>query len=188
MRATCSIATIGDGPHSITRALAAEPVQSAIMSRAKARSLWLAAPAFLAACSSSPSAQSAPTHPLASATTTAASASVQDTIPTPPPDTAAPTPSSTLTPASTLVPVDPTVLIPIALGNKPFPADGDTLVSQHNGYTGDPNAILQRWLVTPMAVPSGPRISWTTTTRSASAPCATCCRCVPAIGAGCGLR
>jgi hypothetical protein len=72
--------------------------------------------------------------------------------------TAVPAPSSTLTPASTLVPVDATVLVPVALGNKPFAADGDTLVSQHNGYTGDPNAVLQTWLVTPMAVPSGPDV------------------------------
>jgi len=56
------------------------------------------------------------------------------------------------------VPVDPTVLIPVAVGNKPFPADADTIVSQHIGYTGDPNAILQTWLVTPMAVPSGPDV------------------------------
>ena len=56
------------------------------------------------------------------------------------------------------VPVDPSVLVPVALGNKPFAADGDTLVSQHNGYTGDPNAILQTWLVAPMAVPSGPDV------------------------------
>jgi len=90
--------------------------------------------------------------------TAAALPSAVDTIPIPPPDTAAPASSSTLAPASTLVPVDPTVLIPVAVGNKPFPADADTIVSQHNGYTGDPNAILQTWLVTPMAVPSGPDV------------------------------
>jgi hypothetical protein len=56
------------------------------------------------------------------------------------------------------VPVDPSLLIPIALGNKPFPADADELVTQHHGYTGDPNAILQAWLITPMAVPSGPDV------------------------------
>jgi hypothetical protein len=56
------------------------------------------------------------------------------------------------------VPVDPTLLIPIALGNKPFPADGDELATLHHGYTGDPNAILQTWLVSPMAVPSGPDV------------------------------
>jgi len=138
--------------------LAADPVESPIMSRAKARRLWLAAPALVAACSSSPSAQSAPTQPVPTAETSASSAAVADTLPAPAPETAASAPSSTLTPASTLVPVDPTVLIPVALGNKAFAADADTLVSQHNGYTGDPNAILQAWLVTPMAVPSGPDV------------------------------
>jgi hypothetical protein len=68
------------------------------------------------------------------------------------------TTSSTLPPASTLVPVDPSMLIPIALGNGPFPADGDELVTQHQGFTGDPNATLQEWLITPMAVPSGPDV------------------------------
>jgi hypothetical protein len=57
-----------------------------------------------------------------------------------------------------LVPVDPTVLIPIAVGNKPFPADADTLAVEHDGYTGDPNAILQEWLIIPLAVPSGPDV------------------------------
>jgi hypothetical protein len=56
------------------------------------------------------------------------------------------------------VPVDPSLLIPIAIGNKPFPADGDALVTEHHGYTGDPNAVLQEWLITPMAVPSGPDV------------------------------
>jgi hypothetical protein len=65
---------------------------------------------------------------------------------------------STVPPASTLVPVDPSMLIPIALGNGPFPADGDELVTQHRGFTGDPNATLQAWLITPMAVPSGPDV------------------------------
>ena len=71
--------------------------------------------------------------------------------------TSAPT-SSTLAPSSTLVPVDPTILIPIPLGNKAFPADADALANEHNGYTGDPNATLQQWLITPMAVPSGPDV------------------------------
>jgi len=130
------------------------------MSRPRSRFLWLAVPAFLAACSNSPSAQSTPTQPALAPETAAASTSVgpADTITAAPPLTAVPEPSSTLTPASTLVPVDPAVLIPIALGNKPFAADADSLVSQHNGYTGDPNAILQAWLVTPMAVPSGPAV------------------------------
>ena len=56
------------------------------------------------------------------------------------------------------MPVDPTQLIPVALGNKPFPADADELATEHNGYTGDPNAVLQTWLVMPMAVPSGPDV------------------------------
>jgi hypothetical protein len=67
-------------------------------------------------------------------------------------------PSSTVAPASTAVPVDPSVLIPVAIGNQPFPADADELVTEHRGYTGDPNAILQAWSITPMAVPSGPDV------------------------------
>ncbi|MEY2402043.1 MAG: hypothetical protein QOJ08_2154, partial [Ilumatobacteraceae bacterium] len=66
--------------------------------------------------------------------------------------------TSTLPPATTLVPIDPTLLIPIAVDNKPFPADADELAIEHNGYTGDPNATLQTWLITPMAVPSGPDV------------------------------
>ena len=50
--------------YSITRALAADPVELPIMSRARARSLWLAAPALLAACSSSPGTQASTTEPL----------------------------------------------------------------------------------------------------------------------------
>ena len=56
------------------------------------------------------------------------------------------------------MPVDPSILIPIALGNKPFPADADALATEHHGYTGDPNATLQQWLITPMAVPGGPDV------------------------------
>jgi hypothetical protein len=56
------------------------------------------------------------------------------------------------------VPVDPSILIPIAIGNKAFPADGDELATLHHGYTGDPNATLQVWLIMPMAVPSGPDV------------------------------
>ena len=74
-----------------------------------------------------------------------------------PPPTSEPS-TTTLPPASTLVPVDPTVLVPIAVGNKAFPADADELVSQYHGYTGDPNATLQTWLISPMAVPSGPDV------------------------------
>ena len=44
------------------------------------------------------------------------------------------------------------------MGNKAFPADGDELATLHNGYTGDPNATLQTFLITPMAVPSGPDV------------------------------
>jgi hypothetical protein len=66
--------------------------------------------------------------------------------------------TSTLPPATTLVPIDPSVLIPIEVGNRPFPADADELVTEHQGYTGDPNATLQTWLITPMAVPSGPDV------------------------------
>lgn len=128
------------------------------MVRARARSLWLAGPALLAACSSSPSAQTA----------TTTQTSVIETVA---PDTSAPQvtqastaaadtslPSTTLAPAVTLVPVDPSQLIPVALGSRPFPAPADELASEHHGYTGDPNAVLQTWLITPMAVPSGPDV------------------------------
>ena len=56
------------------------------------------------------------------------------------------------------MPIDPTLLIPIAIGNKPFPAPADDLAVEHHGFTGDPNAWLAAWLVTPMAVPSGPDV------------------------------
>ena len=71
---------------------------------------------------------------------------------------AATAPSSTFPPPTTATPVDPAILIPVALGNKPFPADGDALATEHRGYTGDPNATLQTWLIMPMAVPSGPDV------------------------------
>ncbi len=123
------------------------------MTPARARSLWLAASALLVACSSSPNAESSspPPSPLVTESITV------PTIVTTVVPTSAPT-STTLEPASTFVPVDPLILIPIALGNKPFPADGDALASEHHGYTGDPNAYLQQWLITPMAVPSGPDV------------------------------
>jgi hypothetical protein len=116
--------------------------------------LWLAGPALLAACTNSPSTStSAPesTSPSAATVVPTLATAVATT-----PTTAVAT--STLPPPSTLVPVDPSILIPIALGNKPFPADPDELVTQHRGYTGDPNATLQAWLITPMAVPSGPDV------------------------------
>jgi len=128
------------------------------MSRARACSLWLAAPVLIAACSSASGTQETTTQPLVPVATAAPAGTEAAAITVPPAVTSAPEPSSTIAPASTLVPVDPTVLIPLALGNKPFPADADQLVSQHNGYTGDPNAILQTWRITPMAVPSGPDV------------------------------
>ncbi|MBK5332962.1 MAG: hypothetical protein JJD93_13375, partial [Ilumatobacteraceae bacterium] len=123
------------------------------MTPARARSLWLAAPVLLVACSSSPSTQPASTPPLSPVT--------ESIVPTTDAATVAPTsapPTSTLAPATTLVPVDPTILIPVALGNQPFPANADALAAEHRGYTGDPNATLQQWLITPMAVPSGPDV------------------------------
>ena len=123
------------------------------MTRARARPLWLAGPALLAACSSSPSAsrlrrrrrrrsQTSPT------TTTDADGGVDQRR----------TFARPSQPPTTLVPVDPTQLIPVALGNKALPADADELATLHQGYTGDPNATLQTWLITPMAVPIGPDI------------------------------
>ena len=123
------------------------------MTPARARSLWLAAPVLLVACSSSPSAQSTSTPPSPLVTEPIEIPIVIETVA----PTSAPT-STTLEPLTTFVPVDPTILIPITLGNKPFPADGDALAAEHHGYTGDPNAHLQQWLVTPMAVPSGPDV------------------------------
>jgi hypothetical protein len=114
-----------------------------------ARSLWLAASALAAACSSSPGTQSVTTAPLTPIETPTASTSPETPTPT------SATPSATSPPPTTLVPVDQSVLIPVAIGNKPFPADADELATEHQGYTGDPNATLQTWLITPMAVPSG---------------------------------
>jgi hypothetical protein len=125
------------------------------MTRARARSLWLAGSALLAGCASSPDAQ-APTSAATTILDTAAATAASTTPATPAPTTAAST--TTLPPASTLVPVDPTLLVPVALGNKPFPADADELASEYHGYTGDPNATLQAWLISPIAVPSGPDV------------------------------
>ncbi|HEY0521002.1 MAG TPA: hypothetical protein VGC84_16040 [Ilumatobacteraceae bacterium] len=129
------------------------------MTRALARPLWLAATVLLVGCASSQRATPATQPPVVAATIAAAIAQTTTTatIEPLPSSTTAP-PTSTIAPASTLVPVDPSVLIPIAVGNKPFPANADELASEHQGYTGDPNAILQTWLVTPMAVPSGPDV------------------------------
>jgi hypothetical protein len=107
---------------------------------------------LIAACSSSPSAQTV---------TTESAPQASDAQPATTASTVAPTstsPSTSIAPAVTMVPVDPTQLIPIALGNRPFPADGDELATLHHGFTGDPNAVLQSWLVSPMAVPSGPDV------------------------------
>ncbi|MGZ6983103.1 MAG: hypothetical protein ACXVH5_13130 [Ilumatobacteraceae bacterium] len=128
------------------------------MTRARARSLWLAWPAFVAACSSSANTVATTTSPSPSSTSTTiaqAAATTPTSTTTTPADTVA---SAAIAPASTLAPVDPSLLIPLALGNKAFPAPGDELASQHKGFTGDPNATLQAWLITPMAVPSGPDV------------------------------
>jgi hypothetical protein len=125
--------------------------------------LWLAVPAMIASCSSA-SGSSAPTPAAAAAipetvatTSSAPPVATAATSPATTPEASAPT-SSTSPPPSTSVPVDPTILIPIAVGNKPFPADGDELATLHDGYTGDPNATLQTYLITPMGVPSGPDV------------------------------
>ena len=123
------------------------------MTPARARSLWLAASALLVGCSSSPNTQ--PSSPSSSPLITE---SIAVTIVGATEAPASTPTSSTVAPASTFVPVDPLILIPIALGNKPFPADGDALATEYHGYAGDPNAYLQQWLITPMAVPSGPDV------------------------------
>ncbi|MEY2445244.1 MAG: hypothetical protein QOE00_1824, partial [Ilumatobacteraceae bacterium] len=126
------------------------------MSRARARSLWLAWPALIAACSSSPSAVATTlppaSSPFATVTTDATTTSPTATA------AAATTPAPTVAPPVTLSPIDPTVLIPLSIGNTAFPAPADELATEHDGFTGDPNATLQAWLITPMAVPSGPDV------------------------------
>jgi hypothetical protein len=114
---------------------------------------WLLVTVLAAAACSSPSAQpplaTAPVETTPPPTTSPAPATVEST---------SPTSTSILPPAVTLVPVDPAVLTPLAVGNEPFPATADELVTERNGYTGDPNAVLQQWSITPMAVPSGPDV------------------------------
>jgi hypothetical protein len=122
--------------------------------------LWLAWPLLLAACSGSSDTSTPPStggSADAVAPTVTAASTDTPTLPEISPAATDPTTSSA-PPASTLVPVDPSVLIPVAVGNAPFPADGDQLATLHNGYTGDPNAPLQAFLITPMAVPSGPDV------------------------------
>ena len=126
--------------------------------------MWLAGSVLIAACSSSPSSSTPNTTPPVATpvptTPARATTPTADTLPvaptTEPPTTDLPVP--TIATPSTLVPIDPSVLIPIAIGNKPFPAPGDELATEHHGFTGDPNAVLAGWLITPMAVPSGPDV------------------------------
>jgi hypothetical protein len=123
--------------------------------------MWLAPAALLAACSSSPGAQvttstpsspTIPTIPTIPAVSTAGTVATASTVP------ASAAPATTVAPPVTLVPVDPSLLMPVAIGNKPFAAPADGLATENNGYTGDPNATLQAWLITPIAVPSGPDV------------------------------
>jgi hypothetical protein len=76
--------------------------------------------------------------------------------------TTEPSTSSSIAPASggpsTSVPIDPAQLIPVTVGNKPFPGPGDELAAEFHGFSGDPNATLQVWKIMPMAVPSGPDV------------------------------
>ena len=126
------------------------------MTRPGARSLWLAWPALVAACSSAPTAT-------ATTATTATTASVVEadapTVSIAPTTTTADTiPAPTLPPPSTITPIDPALLIPLPIGNKAFPAPADELATEHHGFTGDPNATLQVWSIAPMVVPSGPDV------------------------------
>jgi hypothetical protein len=119
--------------------------------------MWLALPVLVCACSSSPGARAttSPTSPTLATTPvvpTPAAGSTTSLVPS----TGAP--DTTVAPPVTLVPVDTSLLVPLAIGNKPFPAPADELATEHHGYTGDPNATLQAWLITPMAVPSGPDV------------------------------
>jgi hypothetical protein len=123
------------------------------MIRATARSAWLAALLLVAACSdsaSSPPAGTTDTTPLAATT---------PIVPATESTTSTATSTSTIAPPGvTLLPVDPQVLIPLIVGNAPFPAAADDVVTERDGYTGDPNAPLQAWSIMPMAVPSGPDV------------------------------
>jgi hypothetical protein len=112
----------------------------------------VAAAALLAACSGSSTTGSTVTS-VAAVTSTSTTAVVATT--------AAASTTTVLAPAggpTTLEPIDPTQLIPIALGSKPFPAPGDDLATQYHAFPGDPNATLQLWKVMPMAVPNGPDV------------------------------
>jgi hypothetical protein len=115
--------------------------------------LWLAWPALVAACSSAPNATAT------TATTTSIAETAAPTVTIAATTTAADTiPAPTLPPPSTITPIDPTLLIPLAIGNSAFPAPADQLVNEHHGFAGDPNATLQVWSITPMVVPSGPDV------------------------------
>lgn len=59
---------------------------------------------------------------------------------------------------TTIAPADPSLFIPIDIGGKPFPGPADELAAQYHGFTGDPLATLQGWLIAPMAVPIGPDV------------------------------
>jgi hypothetical protein len=136
--------------------------------RSPSRSSWLVAAALAAAlvagCSSSGA--SSATTPSSSADVPASVASVAPTAvtaaaPTTPEPNSAPAAATALSlavPTVTLVPIDPSVLIPVAVGNKPFPGDADKIATEHQGFSGDANAPLQAWSIIPMAVPSGPDV------------------------------
>jgi hypothetical protein len=124
------------------------------MIRASARWAWLAALVLLTSCSDSAAPQAATTPADTTAAPVVTTAPVPETAET----TTAATTSTAAPPAVTLEPVDPALLIPLAVGNGPFPADADQLATERNGYAGDPNAPLQLWSVTPMAVPAGPDV------------------------------
>ena len=157
--------TTGDEPVSITRASAADIVESAIMTRARARLLWLAGPRvdrrlleLVRHIGNDFSVDHGHSrHRRRDIADHGGDDGSHHHGARRRPQASEPT-SSTSPPPSTAVPVDPSILIPIAVGNKPFPADGDELATLHHGYTGDPNATLQAWLITPMAVPSGPDV------------------------------
>jgi hypothetical protein len=127
------------------------------MTPAWARSLLLAGSVGLVACSSSGSTSepdatqiliaSTTIDPAPSTTSVAADASTTSMTITP---TSTPTGVST-----TAVAVDPSLFTLVDLGAAALPAPGDELAVQYHGFTGDPLATLQGWLITPMAVPSG---------------------------------
>lgn len=132
-------------------------VQSAIMTPAWARSLLLAGSVVLVACSGSSGSGSTV------ATTEAAAGTTTAEVPPTSSNVAGSTTTSLTEPTSvaegfstTVPPLDPSLFTLVDIDADPLPAPGDELAEQYHGFTGDPIATLQLWLIAPMAVPVVP--------------------------------